>query len=247
MSLKAGPWSTPDEDHPSPLADPPPQGLPVLNSREWYVIVGLALCCVWFRSHFIRRIHRHERCDWHSLVFSTMIPRLTSAAESGEQTALCCPRKSRAFASSKPAHRCELNNAPTKASLKRSRLNPSFRRTPAFSHSRSVIRAYSRSSGAHLAKAASFRARPEALLLWTHRPVDPIGSPTAIPQSGRRAPRRETNLALAYSAPSAIPLRHRALNSNDRLKALWARRKGFGRILLCCVALATAVSHRRLG
>ena len=120
---------------------------------------------------------------------------------------LCCPRKSRAFASSKPAHRCELNNAPTKASFERSRLNPSFRRTPAFSHSRSAIRAYARSSGAHLAKAASFRARPEALLLWTHRPVDPIGSPTAIPQSGRRAPRRETNLALAYSAPFSDPLR----------------------------------------
>jgi hypothetical protein len=131
------------------------------------------------------------------------IPRQTKAAGSGDQTALCCPRKSR----DKPAHRCELNNAPPKASLKRSRLNPSFRRTPAFSHSRSAIRAYSRSSGAHLAKAASFRARPETLLLWTHRPIDPIGSPTAIPQSGRRAPRRETNLALAYSAPSAILLR----------------------------------------
>src|SRR6516164_2361379 len=38
-----GEKSTPHEDHPSPLAHPPPQGLPVLNSREWYVIVGLAL------------------------------------------------------------------------------------------------------------------------------------------------------------------------------------------------------------
>src|SRR6516165_3066437 len=38
-----GEKSDPDEDHPSLLAHPPPQGLPVLNSREWYVIVGLAL------------------------------------------------------------------------------------------------------------------------------------------------------------------------------------------------------------
>src|SRR5271157_1829737 len=66
----------------------------------------------------------------------------------------------------------------------RSKLNSSLRRTPAFSPSRFAIRACSRSSGARLAKAASFRARPGALSLWTHRPVDPIGSLTAIPQSG---------------------------------------------------------------
>ena len=69
-------------------------------------------------------------------------------------------------------------------SLKRSRLNSSLRRTPAFSPSRFAIRACSRSSGARLVKAASFRARRERFHYGRIGRLTPLGSLTAIPQSG---------------------------------------------------------------